>query len=655
MEQRNAIQLHCLSRPLLLHWRAVSRKAPIDSPIEAMRFRGRLDGRLLNTPSEGIVRRSECDQTASYRGIGVALSPTASTITVSEVVEKFDSDFASVAKAVENGEFAFWVGSGISGQAPSLGDLIERAFDYIRQRACDPVLKDRFLPAFEEILGLAELDPAPLAGQFKLPIADWPERKAIRDRLWNKYSRVLDVRIQGTPSDFILWDAVDIRDAFQHPKPPGPEHLCIAVLLLEGAVKEIASANWDGFIEVAVERLSGGTPGVLQVVVDPNQLRGPAGRARLLKFHGCIVHASHEPLVFRRFLTGSHTQITGWPQNASFAAMQNTITDLATTHKTLVLGLSIQDNNLQTIFNKATAIHPWPWPPNPSAPAYVFCEDAIREGQRDVLKQGYGDAYNDNITAVHDATLLRAWAAKVLVGLVLQLLSDKLSKLMELELASVGKPLIASDLTPLLKAMRDSVASLAVPVPGRHDLSDFVNEALVLWSRMLSLFRRGTLPQNGDAYETLTSSTPNLIAADQNAQAMALGKLGIALSLLQDGWTAGRWELLKPASDDLGAGALTARSTRPGATNRQVFIVKSASEAIQLQSAGAFGSGEAIVLHGDNSWHKMVSGPASPRRVRSPPGRTGTIGDTHISLAELVTNCADATTLKAAFASEMML
>ena len=94
----------------------------------------------------------------------------------------------------------------------------------------------------------------------------------------DKYSRVLDIRIAGTDADFILWEAIDIRQAFEHPAPPAAEHLCIAVLILEGAVQAIASANWDGFIEAAVERLSNGVPGVMQVVVDPNQLRGlPVG------------------------------------------------------------------------------------------------------------------------------------------------------------------------------------------------------------------------------------------------------------------------------------------------------------------------------------------------------------------------------------------
>lgn len=283
----------------------------------------------------------------------MALTTTANEITVREVLAKFEAEFARVADAVENGEFALWVGSGISRQAPNLGYLIERAFDYIRERAIDPAKAAAYMPALEEALGLAEVEPARVQAQYRQPLAVWPEHDAIIDRLWTKYSRVLDIRIAGTDADFILWDAIDIRRVFEHPAPPAAEHLCIAILILEGVVQAIASANWDGFIEAAVVRLSNGVPNVMQVVVDPDQLRGPACRARLLKFHGCIVHATREPLVFRRFLTGSYTQIMDWPEKAEFAAMRNAVVGLATAQKTLVLGLSIQDNNLQTLFARA--------------------------------------------------------------------------------------------------------------------------------------------------------------------------------------------------------------------------------------------------------------------------------------------------------------
>lgn len=585
----------------------------------------------------------------------MALDATAEQITVQEVLAKFEGEFAPVARGVENAEFALWVGSGISRRAPNLGNLIEQAFDYIRERAIAPATATAFVPALEEALALAEVEPASVAAQYGQPLAAWPQHDAIIDRLWTKYSRVLDIRIAGKDADFVLWEAIDVRRAFEHPAPPAAEHLCIAVLILEGAVQAVASANWDGFIEAAIERLINGIPGIIQVVVDPDQLRAPPGRAKLLKFHGCIVHATREPLVFRRYLTGSYTQIMDWPETAAFAAMRNAVVGLATTQKTLVLGLSIQDSNLQTIFARAKAVHAWPWPSAPEAPAHVFCEDSIQQGQRDVLRLSYEDRYNDDPAAVHKATLLRAWGEKVLIALVLKLLGDKLARLMELGLTALGKGPIATALEPLIKSLRDDIAGLAVPLPGSNDRSAFANQAIALWSRMLSLFRSGALPANPQAYEALSSSTLNLIAADQNAQAMGLGRLGVALALLQYGRAAGHWQLSQPTSNDLISGAMTAKASRPGGVDRPLFLVKSATDAIALQSNGAFANDNAIVVHADDTWHRMAGGSASARRVRAAPGRTGHVGEIHVSLGDLLSRCDDAVTLKQEFISEMIL
>lgn len=583
------------------------------------------------------------------------VTPTASEISVAQVLSKFEAEFALIADAVANGEFALWVGSGISRQAPSLGNLIERAFNYLRERAIDSATAAAYMPALEEALSWAEVEPASVQARYGQPIGTWPEHDAIINRLWNKYSRVLDIRVAGTESDFVLWNAIDIRQAFEHPAPPGAEHLCIAILILEGAVQNIASANWDGFIEAAVERLSSGVQGVMQVVVDPNQLRGPAGRARLLKFHGCIVHATREPAVFRRFLTGSYTQIMDWPEKAEFAAMCNALVGLATAQKTLVLGLSIQDNNLQTLFARAKAVHAWPWPCAPAAPAHIFCEDVIQQGQRDVLRLSYDDAYNNNAVAIHEATLLRAWGEKVLIALVLKLLGDKLARLMELGLTAIGRGPISGALEPLLKALRNDIAELAVPAPGVPNRTAFVNHAIALWSRLLSLFRSGALPMNKDAYEALSHSPLNLIAADQNAQAMGLGRFAVVLSLLQHGRATGLWELRQPVSDDLTSGAMTARALRPDGVDRPFFVVKSATDAIALKSQGAFAHDNAIVVHADDTWHQMTGSGTSARRVRAAPGRTGHIGETHVSLGDLLKRCSDAATLQREFVLEMML
>lgn len=579
---------------------------------------------------------------------------TANDIAVSDVLEKFESDFALTANAIANGEFALWVGSGISRQAPNLGSLIERAFDYIRERAVEIGTADTYLPALEEALGLAGIEPSKVQAQYLQPLMSWPEYKMIIERLWNKYARVLDIRIPGTESDFMLWDAVSIRLAFQNPAPPAAEHLCIAILILEGVVQSVASANWDGFIETAVDRLSNSAPGVLQVVVDPFQLREPPGRAQLLKFHGCIVHASQEPSLYRRFLTGSYTQIMDWPEKPELLAMRNAVVGLATAQKTLVLGLSIQDSNLQSLFARAKAAQAWPWPCAPDAPAHIFCEDMIQQGQRDLLRLTYGDAYNENVAAIHDATLLRAWGEKVLIALVLKVLGDKLITLMQLALIDIGKGPVANDLESFLKTLRDDIAKLAVPTPITQDRTDVVNQAITLWSRMLSMFRSGCLPQNTDAYETLSSSKISLIANDQNAKAMGLGRLGVALSLLQYGCTTGLWVIHKPVDEDLKSGVITASALRPDGKSRPVFIVKSATEAIILKKEGGLVDG-AIILHADEAWYQMCGGAASARRVSSAPGRTGHIGETHVSLGNLITNCGDAVTLQQEFVKEMML
>jgi hypothetical protein len=226
---------------------------------------------------------------------------------------------------------------------------------------------------------------------------------------------------------------------------------------------------------------------------------------------------------------------------------------------------------------------------------------------------------------------------------------------MELGLGALGKGPIAAALQPFLKALRDDIADVAVPAASAPNRTAFVNLAVAQWSRMLSLFRSGALPSNPDAYEALSSSTPSLIAADHNAQAMGLGRLAIALSLLQYGRTAGHWELGQPLSTDLTSGAMTARALRAGSLDRPLFLVKSATDAIALKSNGAFANDNAIVVHADDTWHRMVGGSASPRRVRSAPGRIGRVGDTHVSLGDLLTRCGDAATLQQEFVAGMML
>ncbi|RWI36073.1 SIR2 family protein [Mesorhizobium sp.] len=579
--------------------------------------------------------------------------PTASSITVLDTLQKLDGDFRAMAIAIEDGEFALWVGSGISRKAPSLGGIVTRAMEFLRKHAVNPETQAKFEPAFRAALKLSEIDTDVVESHFQEQFSDWPPdiRDKIVNVLWNKYSKLLDIRIKGEREDYLLWEGVDIRDAFKNPAPPAAEHLSIAILILEGAVNEIASANWDGFIEAAVERLAGGVKGNLQVVVDPGHLRDAAAKARLLKFHGCIVHATEDPDVYRDFLTASETQIIGWPENPKFAAMQTEVLSAATNLKALMIGLSLQDVNLQATFNKARKANPWPWPCEPKAQGHVFCEDAISDGQRTMLKMVYASAYNEFVDEIESGAHLRSWAEQVLLALILKLLADKLGILSSLRLAGTAFAGETEHVIAGLHRLRDAIAGTV-----GDERTDFATHAIAVWSRMISLFRNGHLPAKPDAYEVISTTPVGQLAGDMNVRAAGFGEMAIALSLLEHGQNAKLWELRPPVETALGAGAIVSTGSWPGAPSRAIFLARSAGVALDLQKHGAFANENTVVIHADNVWQQMFPNNVDSARVRSrPPGRTGKVGTRHVSIAQMLDTEADFTSLKTRFVNEVTL
>ena len=574
-----------------------------------------------------------------------------------DVLKKLDAEFAGVAEAVENGEFALWVGSGISRNAPSLGGLIERAMEFLRQGAADPATAADFTPAFEEALRIAEAVAADVAPHRSTVFSAWPPalHEAIVHRLWDKYSELLDVRVAHKEDDYLLWDGVNIRDAFANPPPPAAEHLAIAILILEGVVQEIASANWDGFIEAAVERLGPGCAGNLQVVVDPDHLRDGAAKARLLKFHGCIVHATQDPGRYRQFLTGSATQINEWANNGLFTAMVGRVTAVATDKKAMMVGLSLQDVNLQQLFGAARKEHPWSWPPTPAAQGHVFC-NAKDLGDKHVamLKIVYGASYNPNMVAIKASALLQAWPEQVLPALALRVVTDKLGLLLTQRLASGASAGLADELTKALNRLRDAVAAQA-----KGDQTAFVNQAIATWSRLVSLYRDGQLAAHPERYEAINRSTVSHVANDPNAVAAGFGDLALALSLLEHGWGGGIWSLSPPAGAGVSDGALIAKGAYPGAQARAVFVVRSAQQALLLHKSGALND-NSVVIHGDEMWRMLNPGAtgaglSSPRGPRRPPGRSNRQQAVHVCLKPMVEAATDLDDLRRRFISEVTL
>jgi hypothetical protein len=569
--------------------------------------------------------------------------PTASEISLSETIELLDRRFANLATGVVQGQYSLWLGSGISrGRLDDLPRVVERALSFLGGRVdpADPACQYRM--ALDRALELASLSDADrLAIDTGLPVASWPDppcTTAIRN-LTQSYSRLLDIRVEGESPDFLLWDAVDVPATYADPAAePDAEHLCLAVLILEGVVPEIATANWDGLIERAVRDLAGSEES-LQVCVLADDFRAPQALTRLLKFHGCAVRASNDPATYRSKLIGQYTRITDWTVDPEAGVMRSNLVALAVARPTLMLGLSAQDVNIQWVFAQARAQMQWTWPADP--PAHVFAEDRLGESQKDILKVVYREAYDATPTAIEQSALLRAFAKQALTALVLSVMTAKLAAFAVLgasRLDVAGK----RGLEQGLQHLRDRVADAA----GTDKLA-FVRELILRWSSALSLFQLGDASSPG-RYRPLTQAPVQRVATDPSLATSGIRELAAILGLLGHGDSGGIWqlELADPSRPETGA----VRARVAGGDATRIFFCATGAAYTQLVTAGfvSQADSDAVVIHSTN--------PISVRRSpSSSPGRTGTPGLREVSASGLLGRSTDFGDLLLQFRQEASL
>lgn len=595
-------------------------------------------------------------ETEPHPVMAMTHAPSAAAITVSQVLDLLDNEFAEVAAAAGRRGFALWLGSGISlGRVPGVALMLERVLEHLRQQINTGDPDQRFARALDSVLARSCLSCAERhAVPLDLPVDQWPRKDQITASLSDSYADVLDTRVDGELADYMLWNAVDVRATYGTIDDPDCEHLCLAILVMEGAVADLASANWDGLIERAIERLSRGEP-LLQVIVDPRHLRDPTPRrSRLIKFHGCAIHATIDPDIYRPFLTGSRFQITYWPHNPTLAALRNVLVGLATNSRTLMIGLSLQDTNLQDIFAASRAANPWPWPPAPPPQGHVFCEDVIGDHQSNMLRVVYHGAYEGNREAIERSALFRAYAKQALLGLVLYVLTAKLAWLAE---RGCGAALADAsiDIGAGVRRLRDLVAAFA-----NGDHLAFLKAFIKLWSRGMVLFRRGCLPDlASEGYELISPLPVSDLAADPNTNQSGLAELAVGLGLLGRGEAQGKWTLSLPGAWDVDQGMFQAKGSWAAAKTSQIFFVSSATAAIELINQGALKSGNDSVFHSDNAWKKIPELGGGSGTRRSPSGgvrrRTGRLRPRHVSMRDLIRDATDIASLSQRFEEEMTL
>jgi hypothetical protein len=564
--------------------------------------------------------------------------PTAAEITTGQTLDLLESRFATVAQGVANGRYALWLGSGISAaRLPGLEGVVQRSLEYLHANA-DPANQGcAHLKALEEAIELADLRPGERAALHPLePVANWPHLQEIISSLVKRYAELLDIRVEGKPDDSMLWNAVNVRGTYHAGAEPGCEHLCLAILALEGVLSDIPSANWDGLIETAITQLTPDPEQVLRVTVLAADFREPRRRTRLLKFHGCAILAAQDEDRYRPALIGAQSQITDWPNHDEAKLMRGALQTLATERPTLMLGLSARDTDIQDLFSKAKSQMRWTWSAEP--PAHVFAEDRLGDMQRNLLKVVYREEYGHHAEQIERGALIRAYAAPLLTALVLYVITAKLHALLDAAPAPGLDQDARRQLARGLTHLRDLIAQHAEP-----DRLTFIRELIAAENRTVCLFHTGTEPDAGETtYRPLTDQPAELLAAGPALAADGARELAAALAILGNGAAANDWELTLPPTAPGPHGALTLTAT---AGRSAVYFAANGHAAIHIEGTPAVAAapGATIIVHSTEPVERLTRSPHARF------GRTGHPGVRHLDMSTLLAAASDLEDLQLRF------
>ena len=561
--------------------------------------------------------------------------------TTSEVLDVLDSEFPDFAAAVARGEYVLWLGSGLSRSVvPDVKSLLRKILSFL-QRRIDPKNEDcAFRQALLEILAIAGNSvEAEKALDIKEPIEQWVSANDLVNRLTDKYSTVLDVSVEGEDEDFLLWEAVDVRTTYGDDcLEPDAEHLCLGILILEGAVSTATTANWDGLVEAAIGRLGGSANSVLRVIVRRKEFRLPEAQCDLIKFHGCAVKASANPEIYRPLLVGRATQIARWASLPQNALMRDHLVGLFAKKPALVIGLSAQDMNIRTILGQAESNLSWTWPASP--PAVAIAVESLDHHQTSVLKLIYGSSYLANKTEIETSARLGAYAKPLLLGLVLFTLAEKLCTLLRSlpDWSNANTERMRQDIL----AIRDAISAAS-----GDDFLGFTDRLRQAVSFVLSMFRNGS-PRviTSGVYKPLTAQPIHRAEADPNVDTDALRFLAVAVSLLGRGLVEGVWDLVIGMSDRISEGVCTL-STATGDSS-YVFVVQDLGVLSKLVGSGEVDINDPQVL----AVHAKEIPPQQSRTPKVRYGRIGRAKARQISIETLVMSTQSADDLFSSFRRE---
>ena len=560
--------------------------------------------------------------------------PTASSISIAETIDLLDGQFSSVSDGFQAGQYALWVGSGISRErVVGLNGVLSKLLENLRLRIIGADCEHH--RAFDAILGLADLSPDERAQvDLTQPVGSWPLHDVLIDRLWNKYSKVLGTEVQGRSLDYLLWDVLEFATTFAAQKADA-EHLAIAMLVLEGVVSDLATANWDGLLEAAMVEL--GRPNeTFRVAVTGGDLHGPLGIGTLYKFHGCANRATANEAEYRPLLVAREAAITHWAQNQRFTQMHEQLRTLIARSRTLMIGLSGQDTNIQQLFSANRLA--WNSIPTP----IVFGAQELSDGQKSILEGAYQGEYEVNRDQIRTDATLPAFAKPLLLALLLRTILGKLATLAGLLTSPAVGAAGKQSLVDGLKALETAAAQA-----GNANRYECARTIAALMGRVTEQFLGGPGSAGRRPYMPLSAQPAHLMQQDPAVGFSGKPEAAAALGLIGQGLLANQWSVALDDPEQRTSGAL--RLVAPAAEAR-VFLAANDDNINQLLASGAFDEMDDDVV-------VICSRKVTPRQQRSPSKfwRTGKARPRYVSVTDLLEGSASFGQFQSRFKSEVGL
>lgn len=579
--------------------------------------------------SNCIGAREACES-ESREAVNGGQLPAAHEISVAETIALLKADFPGLTDAVARGSYALWLGSGISlDRVVGVPAVIGRVIEYLRSRhdAADP--NCRFTVALNQVLANLSA-PEREKLHLDLPLEDWPEadRRAITSRLAGFYAEVLETPLEGEDeADFLLWTAVDVPGSFTADEPD-VEHLCVVMLTLEGAFRDITSANWDYLIESAERMLTGEVGANIDVCIRAPDFQDAGGRAKLLKYHGCAVRAVNDLPVYRPLLIARTPQINQYGTNAAYAVMRHHLTLLVQQRRTLMIGFSAQDTDVQQIFVGGANDSDWQWNGVPTA--FLFAEDELSAGQRGILASAYRDQYAPHRQAIEKGARVRAYAKPLLLALLLSVLERKAGALADLGMPDGWSAAERSMVMEGIRHIRDTAAIAAEP-----ERLDFIRNLIAAMMLGLDLYHNG---KSETGRYIPVSSEPIQQIADV-PEPTGLRQAAIALALLGRGAIDGDWTIAA------GTASGTPIDLKQDTRHTRIFIAANDEVAGKMIRTGHIDpdSGDTVLLLSASPKARL------PRSPSGPMGRTGKIGLREVCISSIIESAVDAADLSDSF------